>query len=214
MVLGGGAPHTQLAPGASTALQGQPWSQDTLKAGLKALALDLNTVSQWTGLAEQAAACLRSVAGNLQVLLPGTRRCSCKILVQALDKHLLLEDSALNPCLGAGWQLGVHQAALASFFFRFFLQVSQHLPGMQRLFPEDHASGAAGLTPAGLPQGLQHYQKAPDSGLVGHERVHLAAQSQASPQGGPLFVGGCLTGWCCLHSMGKGWHIEGPRRPG
>ena len=50
LVLGGAAPHTCLAHRAASALQGQPWSQQTLQLGLKALAEDLQTVSACSGL--------------------------------------------------------------------------------------------------------------------------------------------------------------------
>ena len=78
----------------------------------------------------------------------------------------------------------MHQAALASFFFRFFLHVSQHLPSAAALFPADFASGADGLPARGLPEGLQHYKPAPPGQLVGNDRVHLAAQSQVKVPAG------------------------------
>ena len=49
MVLGGAVAFTRLAPQASTALTGQPWSEATLKAGLQALAADVESLSPSKG---------------------------------------------------------------------------------------------------------------------------------------------------------------------
>ena len=51
VVLGGAVAFTRLAPQASKALTGQPWSEATLKAGLQALAADVESLSPSAGAA-------------------------------------------------------------------------------------------------------------------------------------------------------------------
>lgn len=70
VVLGGAVAFTRLAPSASQAIEGQPWSEATLEAGLKALAADVERLSPSKG-AAQAQLC------ECQLELNVTRLCAC-----------------------------------------------------------------------------------------------------------------------------------------
>ena len=83
----------------------------------------------------------------------------------------------------AGWRLNMHQAAIASFLFRFFLSVSVQLeaevPGSAPLFGPSELSGApADLPSDGLSKGAQLFPLASPEAIVGHPTMHMAARSQ------------------------------------
>ena len=79
----------------------------------------------------------------------------------------------------------MQQTALASFLFRFFLQVSQQLerasPGSAAMFPDTFKSGAHGLQSPQLCRSVQHYPLPADNkAIVGQPYIHSAAHIQVS----------------------------------
>lgn len=77
----------------------------------------------------------------------------------------------------------MQQTAVASFFSRFFRQVTQRLntavPGSAALFPDNEQSGAQGLPSRGLCRSMQHYPLPEDEKMVvGQPHVHMAAHVQ------------------------------------
>ncbi|KAK9866639.1 hypothetical protein WJX84_012043 [Apatococcus fuscideae] len=103
-----------------------------------------------------------------------------------LDRTLAALSKDVNQVSGTqGWRLNMHQAAIASFLFRFFLSVSVQLeaevPGSAPLFGPSELSGApADLPSDGLSKGAQLFPLASPEAIVGHPTMHMAARSQTT----------------------------------
>ncbi|KAK9802035.1 hypothetical protein WJX73_004069 [Symbiochloris irregularis] len=90
------------------------------------------------------------------------------------------------------WRATMQQTAMASFFSRFFRQVTQQLdkavPGSADLFPATEKTGAEGLPSRGLCCSMQHYPlPEDDKAVVGQPHVHMAAHVQVT--GEALYTG-------------------------
>ena len=111
MVLGGAVAFTRLAPGASKALAGQPWSEATLKAGLQALAADVQSLSPsqgellaWQGDAMMAEMGARRAPSGLVLLLEAIlwQQCGSRLglpKMHAAHAPQLASPAACSRCL-------------------------------------------------------------------------------------------------------------------